>query len=205
MWKQQKLTSMNWNTEAIIARTRLNCYSMRTFSNLFVLINRSVSGTNINNRVYSLGKFHHFALRRQPLKLLNARFRNLLNPDWLTERPFIHPMALRPISGLGLLYSWVSVTAVFYGRLLAPRPTPNLEDQVSVFITPGDRVAQLHPWALGSSGTSGMPFPVPTIVGPWGRAAISFSITLLHGARNNSRICRRFYETCLWRSQYSYR
>jgi hypothetical protein len=77
-------------------------------------------------------------------------------------------MALQPISGLGLLI-WGSVTAVFYGvGLLAPRPTPNLEDQVSVFMTPGDRVAQLYPRALGSSGTSEVPHPVPTIVGPCG-------------------------------------
>jgi hypothetical protein len=52
--------------------------------------------------------------------------------------------------------------------LLAPRPTPNLEDQVSVFETPGDRVAQLYSRALGSSDTSGVPLPVLTIVGPWG-------------------------------------
>jgi hypothetical protein len=52
--------------------------------------------------------------------------------------------------------------------LLIPRPTPNLEDQISVFITPGDRVAQLNPQTLGSLGNSGVPFPVPTIVGPWG-------------------------------------
>jgi hypothetical protein len=77
-------------------------------------------------------------------------------------------MALQPISSLGLL-SWGSVTAVFYGvGLLAPHPTPNLENQVSVFMTPGDRVAQLYLRALGSSGTSGLPLPVPTIVGPWG-------------------------------------
>jgi hypothetical protein len=57
-------------------------------------------------------------------------------------------------------------SSFFYGvGLLAPRPTPNLEDQVSVFMTPGDRVAQLYPGALGSSGASGVPFPVPTIVG----------------------------------------
>jgi hypothetical protein len=50
----------------------------------------------------------------------------------------------------------------FYGvGLLAPRPTPNLEDQVSIFV-------QLYPRALGSSGTSGVPLSVPTIVGPWG-------------------------------------
>jgi hypothetical protein len=30
------------------------------------------------------------------------------------------------------------------------------------------RIAQLYPQAMGSSGTSGVPFPVPTIVGPWG-------------------------------------
>jgi hypothetical protein len=34
----------------------------------------------------------------------------------------------------------------FYGvGLLTPRPTPNLEDQTSVFMTPGDRVTQLYP------------------------------------------------------------
>jgi hypothetical protein len=34
--------------------------------------------------------------------------------------------------------------------LLVQRPTPNLEDQVSVFMTPGDRVAHLYPQALGT-------------------------------------------------------
>jgi hypothetical protein len=33
---------------------------------------------------------------------------------------------------------------------LVQRPTPNLEDQASVFMTPGDRVAQLYPQALGT-------------------------------------------------------
>jgi hypothetical protein len=28
--------------------------------------------------------------------------------------------------------------------------SPNLEDQVPVFISPRNRVAQLYPWALGS-------------------------------------------------------
>jgi hypothetical protein len=32
-------------------------------------------------------------------------------------------------------------------ELSAPRPTPNLEDQVSIFISPGDWVAQLDPQA----------------------------------------------------------
>jgi hypothetical protein len=48
-------------------------------------------------------------------------------------------------------------------RLSASRPTPKLEDQASVFIAPRDRVAQLYPRTLG---TSGSPFPVPTYVGP---------------------------------------
>jgi hypothetical protein len=34
--------------------------------------------------------------------------------------------------------------------LLVQRPTPNLEDQVSVFMTPGDRVTQLYSQALGT-------------------------------------------------------
>jgi hypothetical protein len=77
-------------------------------------------------------------------------------------------MALQPISGLGLL-SWGSVTAVFYGvGLLAPHPTPNLEDKISVFMTPVDRVAQLYSRTMDSSGTSGVPLPVPTTVGTWG-------------------------------------
>jgi hypothetical protein len=35
--------------------------------------------------------------------------------------------------------------------LLVQCPTPNLEDQASVFMTPGDRVAQLYPQALGTN------------------------------------------------------
>jgi hypothetical protein len=34
--------------------------------------------------------------------------------------------------------------------LLVQRPTSNLKDQASVFMTPGDRVAQLYPQALGT-------------------------------------------------------
>jgi hypothetical protein len=34
--------------------------------------------------------------------------------------------------------------------LLAPRPTPTLEDQASVFISPRGRVAQLYPQAPGT-------------------------------------------------------
>jgi hypothetical protein len=59
-------------------------------------------------------------------------------------------MALQPISGPGLP-SWVFATITFLqGRIVSQRPTPNLEDQASVFMTPGDRVAQLYPEALGT-------------------------------------------------------
>ncbi|KAJ9600201.1 hypothetical protein L9F63_009535, partial [Diploptera punctata] len=43
-------------------------------------------------------------------------------------------------------------------------PVSNLQDQVSIFITPGDRVVQVYPQVLGSSGTSGSPLPVPTMI-----------------------------------------
>jgi hypothetical protein len=59
-------------------------------------------------------------------------------------------MALQPNSGPGLPL-WGFVTITFYrAGLLVQRPTPNLEDQVSVCVTPGDRVAQLYPQALGT-------------------------------------------------------
>jgi hypothetical protein len=34
--------------------------------------------------------------------------------------------------------------------LLVQGPTPNLEDQASIFMTPGDSVAQLYTQALGT-------------------------------------------------------
>jgi hypothetical protein len=37
------------------------------------------------------------------------------------------------------------------GRVVAPRPTPTLEDQASVFISPRGRVAQLYPQAPGTN------------------------------------------------------
>jgi hypothetical protein len=74
-------------------------------------------------------------------------------------------MALQPMSGLGLLSRFRNSSFFWCGVV---SPTPNLEDQVSAFMTSGDRVAQLYPRALGGSGTSGVPLPVPTTVGPWG-------------------------------------
>jgi hypothetical protein len=38
----------------------------------------------------------------------------------------------------------------FRGEVVAPRPTPNLEDQVFIFISPGDCVAQLYPQAAST-------------------------------------------------------
>jgi hypothetical protein len=43
------------------------------------------------------------------------------------------------------------VTIFFYrASSSALRPTPNLEDRVSVFMSPSDKVAQLYPQAPGS-------------------------------------------------------
>jgi hypothetical protein len=52
-------------------------------------------------------------------------------------------MALQPNSGPGLPL-WGFLTITFFTELVQC-PTPNLEDQASVFMTPGDRVAQLYP------------------------------------------------------------
>jgi hypothetical protein len=49
-------------------------------------------------------------------------------------------------------------------------------------------VAQLYNQALGSSGTSGVPFPVPTIVGPWGDELPEYSY-LVPGRS----LCGEFY------------
>jgi hypothetical protein len=63
-------------------------------------------------------------------------------------------MGLQPNSG-PVLPLWGFVTIIFYGaELLVQRPTPNLEDQASVFMTPRDRVAQLYPQALGTHFSS---------------------------------------------------
>jgi hypothetical protein len=54
----------------------------------------------------------------------------------------------------------------------ASRPTPKLEDQVSVFMTPGDRVAQLYLRTLGSPFTwapEGLSGFSPKYFTIWGR------------------------------------
>jgi hypothetical protein len=61
-----------------------------------------------------------------------------------------HHMALQPNSGPGLpLRGFVAIPFYRVG-LLVQRPTPNLEDQASGFMTPRDRVTQLYPQALGT-------------------------------------------------------
>jgi hypothetical protein len=40
---------------------------------------------------------------------------------------------------------------VLMSKVISPVPTPDLEDQTSVFMPHSDRVAQLYPQALGSS------------------------------------------------------
>jgi hypothetical protein len=60
-------------------------------------------------------------------------------------------MALQPNSSPSLpLWGFVTITFL-RGWMLVQRPTSNLEDQVSVFMIPGDRVAQLSPQALDTN------------------------------------------------------
>jgi hypothetical protein len=57
----------------------------------------------------------------------------------------------RRILGSGRLFSLgFSTIVVLRDGVVSPCPTPNLEGQASVFITPGDRVAQLYPQAPGT-------------------------------------------------------
>jgi hypothetical protein len=41
------------------------------------------------------------------------------------------------------------LTRFLWGGATTPTPNPNLEDQVLVFVTPGNRMTQLYPQALG--------------------------------------------------------
>jgi hypothetical protein len=69
-------------------------------------------------------------------------------PEWLIIT--IITWLYSPVRALASLL-WGFLTVTFYmAGLLVQRPTPNLEDQVSVFMTPGDRVAQLFPQVLGT-------------------------------------------------------
>jgi hypothetical protein len=55
-----------------------------------------------------------------------------------------------PIQALASPFGFRNSNLLYRAGLLVQLPTPNLEDQVSVFMTPGDRVAQLYPQALGT-------------------------------------------------------
>jgi hypothetical protein len=65
----------------------------------------------------------------------------------------------------GLSFVLVTCTASVQFSKFAAGPHQH-SVYLSVFITPRERVAQLYPQALGSLGTLGVPFPIPTIVGP---------------------------------------
>jgi hypothetical protein len=54
-------------------------------------------------------------------------------------------MALQPNTGPGLPFRGFVTITFLQGWIVSP--TPNLEDQASVFMTPGDRMTQLYPQA----------------------------------------------------------
>jgi hypothetical protein len=63
-------------------------------------------------------------------------------------------MALQPNSGPGLPF-WGFLTIIFLRAwIVSQHPNPNLEDRVSVCMTPGHRAAQLYPQALGTHFSS---------------------------------------------------
>jgi hypothetical protein len=62
-------------------------------------------------------------------------------------------MAVEPKSGPGLPFLGYRNNSLFYGaELIVQRSTPYLEDQASVFLTPGDRVARTTNAALDVIG-----------------------------------------------------
>jgi hypothetical protein len=75
-----------------------------------------------------------------------------------------HHMALHPNSEPGLPWKLgFRNHNPFTGfELLVQRPTTNLEDQASVFITPGERVAQLYPQVPGTHFKGGPAIPPGT-------------------------------------------
>jgi hypothetical protein len=61
-----------------------------------------------------------------------------------------HHMALQPNSGPGLPF-WGFLTITFLrGWIVSPAPNPQPGGPGSVFMTPGNRVAELYPQALGT-------------------------------------------------------
>jgi hypothetical protein len=92
--------------------------------------------------------------RRPVQKLLDTPSYTSLS---LSLSPVGSPAQLRPwpppqsSSVIRLNFLEASQQFSFYRvGLLAPRPTPTLEDQASVFISPRGRVAQLYPQAPGT-------------------------------------------------------
>jgi hypothetical protein len=69
---------------------------------------------------------------------------------------------------LGLFLRKCSTNLFLQGEVvsLTPNPQPGGPGLRIYTPPPGDRVAQLYPWTLGSSYTSGSPFSVPIYMGP---------------------------------------
>jgi hypothetical protein len=82
----------------------------------------------------------------------------------------LFPLRLQPFVGFGFLRQVIlrfRSNKFFQGKVvgLSPNPQPG-GGQSPELISPWGRVAQLYPRALGSWGTSGVPLPIPTNVGP---------------------------------------
>jgi hypothetical protein len=66
----------------------------------------------------------------------------------------------------GIAFGFLTFSFFFRFGVVNPTPNPQPGGPGLCIYIPRDRVAQLYPWTLGSSGTSGLSFPVPTYVTP---------------------------------------
>jgi hypothetical protein len=82
-----------------------------------------------------------------PLQISTDIISKIIDKTVIFEPKLSWELSARFVLNWTILFSLfrISQQSCFYGaRLSALRPTPNLEDQVSVFMSPNDRVAQLH-------------------------------------------------------------
>jgi hypothetical protein len=109
----------------------------------------------------TLVSYHNTTRRHDPedLDLKHHRLESLKTR--IHDSDFSLSLAPQPNLGLGLLHNFLPLIWLnflepsqpfsFYRvGLLAPRPTPTLEDKASVFISPRGRVAQLYSQAPGT-------------------------------------------------------
>jgi hypothetical protein len=130
--------------ENFITQTEIQKFQVKKLQNLYVNYNRNNCPDGGGNKhAWNVGIFtldyteHHH------------RIQSSYYHSTTKGHHYHHHMALRPNSGPGLpLWGFVTITFL-QGWMLVQRPTPNLEDQASVFMIPGDRVAQLHPPGTG--------------------------------------------------------